>query len=178
MVKPSKGRCLALAQDSALSWFLVGWLVSLLDHTLFWAGAASVEHSILAWASTWRVFSSKDRSSSRRGVRPNTANAILDVLNENLVTVLYRMASWTFRLWMVLAIILSRSLKGIVYRNNPHTADEMKVSSVVVKITADILSRAVASLQRWLQIVLDADGSLTEHVFQIRITVIASCCAS
>jgi hypothetical protein len=43
-----------------------------------------------------------------------------------------------------------------MYRNNPHTVDELKeeISSVFIRITADTLNRAVANFQhlgcQWL----------------------------
>jgi hypothetical protein len=112
------------------------------------------------------------------GARPHTANEIFHLLNEHFSNsaisdrFLQRFGygwSWPpyspdlnpcdYFLWWY--------PKDNTYRNNPHTADEMKeeTEAAVTRTSPDTLGSVVANFQHQLQMMLDAGSSLAEYVF-------------
>jgi tRNA A58 N-methylase Trm61 len=57
-------------------------------------------------------------------------------------------------------------LKDTVYKNNPHTIEEIKEesSAAVISVSEETLAAVVRNFRRRLQMVLDADCAYIENV--------------
>jgi hypothetical protein len=58
-------------------------------------------------------------------------------------------------------------LKDTVYKNNPHTIEELQqeISAAVISVSEEILAAVVQNFRRRLQMVFGADGAHIEDVF-------------
>jgi hypothetical protein len=103
---------------------------------------------------------------------------VLDVLNEHFIG---RMLCHCFHEWFRYGwswplyspdinpydYFLWGFLRDTVYKNGPHTIEELKqeILAAVIRVSEETLAAVVGNFQHWLQMVMDANGTHIENVF-------------